>query len=212
MDSDRMSDKSRRRRDPEERRAEILAAALSLFSERGFAATRIEDVAARAGIAKGTVYLHFPDKEALFTSLASGMASPILERMEAMAAQDAMPGRLVIAGLYALAQQEIIGTERRHMLRLLMSEGHYFPTVAEFYHRNVLSVGLGLLRRVLERAARRGELRNPDLANVPQIVFAPILMSVIWKSLFEPYQHLDTDLLFKTFLDTLFLPPEGGVS
>lgn len=212
MDSDRMSDKSRRRRDPEERRAEILAAALSLFSERGFAATRIEDVAARAGIAKGTVYLHFPDKEALFTSLASGMASPILERMEAMAAQDAMPGRLVIAGLYALAQQEIIGTERRHMLRLLMSEGHYFPTVAEFYHRNVLSVGLGLLRRVLERAARRGELRNPDVANVPQIVFAPILMSVIWKSLFEPYQHLDTDLLFKTFLDTLFLPPEGGVS
>lgn len=205
-----MSDKSRRRRDPEERRAEILAAALSLFSERGFAATRIEDVAARAGIAKGTVYLHFPDKEALFTSLASGMASPILERMEAMAAQDGVPGRLVIAGLYALAQQEIIGTERRHMLRLLMSEGHYFPTVAEFYHRNVLSVGLGLLRRVLERAARRGELRNPGLAAVPQIVFAPILMSVIWTSLFEPYEHLDTDLLFRTFLDTLFLPPEGG--
>lgn len=205
-----MSNKSRRRRDPEERRAEILAAALASFSERGFAATRIEDVAARAGIAKGTVYLHFPDKEALFTSLASGMASPILERMEAMAAHDDMPGRLVITGLYALAQQEILGTERRHMLRLLMSEGHYFPTVAEFYHRNVLSVGLGLLRRVLERAARRGELRNPGLAAVPQIVFAPILMSVIWTSLFEPYEHLDTDLLFRTFLDTLFLPPEGG--
>jgi len=207
-----MSEKHRRRRDPEERRAEILAAALALFSERGFAATRIEDVAARAGIAKGTVYLHFPDKEALFTSLASGMASPILERMEAMAAHDDMPGRLVITGLYALAQQEILGTERRHMLRLLMSEGHYFPTVAEFYHRNVLSVGLGLLRRVLERAARRGELRNPGLAAVPQIVFAPILMSVIWTSLFEPYEHLDTDLLFRTFLDTLFLPPEGGAS
>lgn len=210
MDASPMSDKSRRRRDPEERRAEILAAALALFSERGFAATRIEDVAARAGIAKGTVYLHFPDKEALFTSLASGMTSPILERMEAMAAHDDMPGRLVITGLYVLAQQEILGTERRHMLRLLMSEGQYFPTVAEFYHRNVLSVGLGLLRRVLERAARRGELRNPGLAAVPQIVFAPILMSVIWTSLFEPYEHLDTDLLFRTFLDTLFLPPEGG--
>lgn len=210
MDASPMSDKSRRRRDPEERRAEILAAALASFSERGFAATRIEDVAARAGIAKGTVYLHFPDKEALFTSLASGMASPILERMEAMAAHDDMPCRLVITGLYVLAQQEILGTERRHMLRLLMSEGQYFPTVAEFYHRNVLSVGLGLLRRVLERAARRGELRNPGLAAVPQIVFAPILMSVIWTSLFEPYEHLDTDLLFRTFLDTLFLPPEGG--
>lgn len=205
-----MNEKNRRRRDPEERRAEILAAALALFSERGFAATRIEDVATRAGIAKGTVYLHFPDKETLFISLASGMASPILERMGAMVAHEDVPGRLVIAGLYALAQHEILGTERRHMLRLLMSEGQYFPTVAEFYHRNVLSVGLGLLRRVLERAARRGELRNPGLAAVPQIVFAPILMSVIWKSLFEPYEHLDTDLLFETFVDTLFLPPEGG--
>lgn len=204
-----MSEKSRKRRDPEERRAEILAAAFSLFSERGFAATRIEDVAARAGIAKGTVYLHFPDKEALFTSLASGMASPILASMEAMAANDAIPGRMMIAGLYALAQNEILGTDRRHMLRLLLAEGHYFPVVAEFYHRNVLTVGLGLLRTILERAAERGELRNPRIALMPQIVFAPVLMSIIWKSLFEPYEHLDTHALFDTFLETLFLPVQG---
>ncbi len=71
-----------------------MAAAFALFSERGFAATRIEDVAARAGIAKGTVYLHFPDKEALFISLASSIASPILGRLEAMAAAaDAIPAR-----------------------------------------------------------------------------------------------------------------------
>jgi AcrR family transcriptional regulator len=204
-----MNERIRRRRDPEERRAEILAAAFALFSERGFAATRIEDVATRAGIAKGTVYLHFPDKEALFTSLASGMASPILANMEAMAANDAVSGRMMIAGLYALAQNEILGTDRRHMLRLLLSEGQFFPAVAEFYHRNVLTVGLRLLRQVLERAAERGELRNPGVASMPQIVFAPVLMSIIWGTLFEPYEHLDTHALFDTFLETLFLPAQG---
>ncbi|MBV2185718.1 MAG: TetR/AcrR family transcriptional regulator [Rhizobium sp.] len=204
-----MTEKIRKRRDPEERRAEILAAAFALFSERGFAATRIEDVAARAGIAKGTVYLHFPDKQALFTSLASGMASPILASMEAMAANDAIPGRVMIAGLYALAQKEILGTDRRHMLRLLLSEGQFFPVVAEFYHRNVLTVGLRLLRQVLERAAARGELRNPGIAAMPQLVFAPVLMSIIWMTLFEPYEHLDTEALFETFLETLFLPAQG---
>ncbi|GEO86048.1 TetR family transcriptional regulator [Ciceribacter naphthalenivorans] len=209
MDSHTMAEKARKRRDPEERRAEILAAAFSLFSERGFAATRIEDIATRAGIAKGTVYLHFPDKEALFTSLAAGMASPILARMSAMTASDAMAPKTIIAGLYALAESEILGTDRRHMLRLLISEGQFFPVVAEFYHRNVLSVGLGMLRQVLQRAAERGELRNPALAAMPQLIFAPILMSVIWKSLFEPYEHLDTKALFETFLETLFLPSEG---
>lgn len=204
-----MTERTRRRRDPEERRAEILAAAFALFSERGFAATRIEDVAVRAGIAKGTVYLHFPDKEALFTSLASGMASPILARMAEMANNDRIPPRTVIAGLYAMADSEILGTDRRHMLRLLISEGQFFPVVAEFYHRNVLSVGLALLRRVLERAVERGELRNPKIATVPQLVFAPVLMAVIWKSLFEPYEHLDTKAVFETFLETLFLPSEG---
>lgn len=207
-----MTEKSRRRRDPQERRAEILAAALNLFSERGFAATRIEDVATRAGIAKGTVYLHFPDKEALFTSLASGMASPILARMEVLAANDAMSSRAMVAGLYELVQTEILGTERRHMLRLLLAEGQLFPVVTEFYHRNVMTVGLRILRAVLERAAKRGELRSAKVAAVPQVVFAPVLLSIVWSTLFEPYEHLDSRGLFEAFLDTLFLPPQGDAS
>lgn len=207
-----MAEKSRRRRDPQERRADILAAALSLFAERGFAATRIEDVAARAGIAKGTVYLHFPDKEALFTSLASGMASPILARLEELAANDAMSSRSVVAGLYQLVQTEILGTDRRHMLRLLLAEGQLFPVVTEFYHRNVMTVGLRILRTVLERAAKRGELRSAKVAAVPQVVFAPVLLSIIWSTLFEPYEHLDSRSLFEAFLDTLFLPPQGDAS
>ncbi|MCM2475923.1 TetR/AcrR family transcriptional regulator [Rhizobium sp. CG5] len=207
-----MTEKSRRRRDPQERRADILAAALSLFAERGFAATRIEDVAAKAGIAKGTVYLHFPDKEALFTSLASTMASPILEQMEMLAANDAISSRAMVAGLYELVQTEILGTVRGQMLRLLLAEGQFFPVVTEFYHRNVMTVGLRILRTVLERAAKRGELHSAKIAAFPQMAFAPVLLSIVWQTLFEPYEHLDTRGLFEAFLDTLFRTPQGDAS
>lgn len=210
-----MAERKRERRDPQQRRAEILAAAFACFSERGFAATRMEDVAARAGIAKGTVYLHFPDKEALFTELVSGIASPILGEIDGLVQNENIPPRFAISMFYALFRRQVLETERRHLLRLILAEGPMFPGVTEFYHREIISRGLGVLRILMSRAATRGELRNPAIAEMPQIVIAPALMSIIWTTLFERYEHLDTQKLFDTFLDTLFVPnpnfpPEGG--
>lgn len=207
--------KKREKRDPQQRRAEILAAAFACFSERGFAATRMEDVAARAGIAKGTVYLHFPDKERLFIELVSGIASPILGEVGSLAQNETISARFAVSMFYALFKREVLETERRHLLRLILAEGPLFPSVTEFYHREIISKGLGVLRILLKRAAERGELRNPAIAETPQIVMAPALMSVIWVTLFEPYEHLDTQKLLDTFLDTLFVPaenqsPQGG--
>jgi AcrR family transcriptional regulator len=201
---------TRRRMNPEQRRADILKAAFACFAERGFAATRMEDVASRAGIAKGTVYLHFPDKEALFISLVSGIASPILEKVGAMVDADVIPPRRAIEAFYALFQSEVLETERLHLLRLVIAEGPAFPAITEFYHREVIAQGLRILRTLLDRAAERGDLRNPALARTPQIVMAPALMSVIWKTLFEQHEHLDTDRLFADFIDTLFTPSAGG--
>lgn len=201
---------TRRKVEPEQRRADILKAAFACFAERGFAMTRMEDVAARAGIAKGTVYLHFPDKEALFISLVSGIASPILGEVGAVVEADLVPPRQAIAMFYAVFQREVLETERLHLLRLIIAEGPAFPAITEFYHREVIAHGLRILRTLLERAAERGDLRNPELARTPQIVMAPALMSIIWRTLFEQYEHLDTDRLFADFLDTLFLPPDGG--
>jgi AcrR family transcriptional regulator len=201
--------KKREKRDPQQRRAEILAAAFACFSERGFAASRMEDVATRAGIAKGTVYLHFPDKEALFTELVSGIASPILGEIEGLVANDAIPPRFAVSMFYALFKREVLETDRRHLLRLILAEGPMFPAVTEFYHREIISKGLGVLRILLKRAADRGDLRNPALAELPQIVIAPALLSIVWTTLFEGYEHLDTQKLFDAFLETLFVP-EGG--
>jgi AcrR family transcriptional regulator len=198
--------RKREKRDPQQRRAEILAAAFAYFSERGFAATRMEDVAARAGIAKGTVYLHFPDKEQLFIELVSGIASPLLGEIAKLAQNEEVSARLAISTFYALFKREVLETERRHLLRLILAEGPLFPAVTEFYHREIISNGLRLLRVLLRRAAEHGELRNPEVAEMPQIVVAPALMAIIWTTLFEVHEHLDTGKLFQTFLDTLFVP------
>ncbi|OWV93827.1 transcriptional regulator [Rhizobium sp. R72] len=204
-----MPEKKRERRDPEQRRAEILAAAFACFAERGFAATRMEDVAARAGIAKGTVYLHFPDKERLFIELVSGIATPLLGEVGGMVQNEAIPARAAVSMFYGLFKHQVLETERRHLLRLILAEGPMFPVVTEFYYREIITKGLAIIRVLLARAAARGELRNPAVADVPQLVMAPAVMSIIWATLFEGYEHLDTQKLFDTFLDTLFVP-EGG--
>jgi len=204
-----MPEKKRERRDPEQRRAEILTAAFACFAERGFAATRMEDVAARAGIAKGTVYLHFPDKERLFIELVSGVVLPLLGEVGGLVQKEAIPPRAAISTFYTLFKRQVLETDRRHLLRLILAEGPMFPVVTEFYYREIITKGLAILRVLLARAATRGELRNPAVAEVPQLVMAPALMSIIWTTLFEDHEHLDTQKVFDTFLDTLFVP-EGG--
>ena len=205
-----MAVRKRERRDPQQRKAEILEAALALFAERGFAATRMEDVAVRAGIAKGTVYLHFPDKEALFIELVSGIASPILGEIDRLVQDESVPPRFAVSMFYTLFRREVLETDRRHLLRLVLAEGPMFPGVTEFYHREIISKRLGVLRILLARADARGDLRNPAVADVPQLIIAPALTSIIWSTLFERYEHLDTQKLLDTFLDTVFFP-EGAV-
>ena len=204
-----VSDKKRRKIEPEQRRAEILSAAMVLFAENGFAATRMEDVAVRAGIAKGTVYLHFPDKEALFSELISGTVSPIVERLQAFAVvASARSCREQVAELYTLIRREIIETDRRHLLRLMIAEGPRFPKLAEHYYRNVTAPGISAMQMILKRGAARGELRSETISNSAQLLIAPVLLTIIWNSLFAPYEALDADLMFTAFLDSIFVPQQ----
>lgn len=202
-----MKENKRKAVSPEQRKRDILDAAFAVFTERGFAATRIEDIAARAGIAKGTVYLHFADKEALFTGLVAGLASPVLAEIGALAVRDGLTGRQAVTLLYDTFVRLVLGTDRRHLIRLIISEGPTFPAIAEIYHRDVISIGLKALQQVLARAAERGELRAPAVAEVPQIIASPLILSIVWGALFERLEPLDTKKLFDAFLDTLFLPP-----
>jgi AcrR family transcriptional regulator len=191
--------RGRRKASPEatdERRRIILAAALEVFSRHGFAAARLDDVAAQAGVAKGTLYLYFPNKQTLFKELIRSYLSPLFERL----AQDTLPDvppHVFIAHLFEMFRTQILGTERQRILYLLISEGSRFPEIAEFYHREVVSRGIQLVQGVLRRAAQEGVPSAATLAQFPQLLVAPMLVAVIWDALFGRIHPLDVDGMLK---------------
>src|SRR5215467_13291409 len=187
----------------EKRRAAILAAAHEEFAARGFAATRLDDVARRAGVAKGTIYLHFRDKESLFQELVRAMLSPLVGTIEAAALRD-LPIRAVVEMIVDMFVNEIYGTRRKDVIRLIIAEGARFPKLAEFYYREVIARVLPVVRARLTLAVERGELPHDALARFPQLLVAPALVSVIWNALFGRLAPLDVRELMRAHLEVLF--------
>jgi AcrR family transcriptional regulator len=179
-----------------ERREAILAAALAEFSARGFEATRLDDVAARAKIAKGTIYLYFRDKESLFQELIRAMLTPLVGAIEALGAAD-MPLAVLADRLVDVFVREVYETPRKDVVRLMITEGRRFPKVAEFYYREVLSHIMAAVRSIIRRAAARGEV-PAELIDFPQILVAPGLVAIIWSGLFERFEPLDVRAMMKT--------------
>jgi AcrR family transcriptional regulator len=185
----------------EARRQAIVEAALAEFCARGFAATRIEDVAARAGVAKGTIYLHFDDKAALFREIVSTMLVPLVAVLEAPPPD--IPLRDALAGFFDLFVQEIYSTQRRDVLRLVMTEGPRFPELAEFHYRSVVARAIAAIRVLLRRAHERGELADDTLIRFPQLIVAPALMAIIWSGLFDRFAPLDVRAMLQAHLTLL---------
>jgi AcrR family transcriptional regulator len=187
-----------------ERRDAILAAALDEFSERGFAAARLDHVAKRADVAKGTIYLHFRDKEHLFQEIVRAMLAPLVGSLEALGHSD-MPMRDVGERIVDLFIREIYETRRRDVIRLIITEGRRFPHLAEFYYREVLSRIFAALSGLLRRAVARREA-PAGLVDFPQLVGGPALLAVVWSGLFERFAPLDVRAMLHTHLDILFGP------
>jgi len=184
------------------RRETILAAALEEFSTRGFSATRLDDVARRADVAKGTIYLYFRDKETLFQELIRDMLSPLVGNIEAMGAAD-LPLSALADHFVELFVREVYETRRKDVIRLMIAEGRRFPKLAEFYYREVLARIIAAVRALLSRAAARGEVAE-GLADFPQIIAAPGLIAIIWSGLFERFEPLDVRAMMKTHFGLLF--------
>jgi len=187
-----------------ERRDAILAAALDEFASRGFEAARLDDVARRAGVAKGTIYLYFRDKETLFQELVRTMLTPLVGTIEALGAAD-VPLAMLADRIADLFVTEVYETRRKDVVRLMISEGRRFPALAEFYYREVLSRIIAAMRALLRRAAARGEIPE-SLAEFPQIIAAPGLIAIIWSGLFERFEPLDVRKMMKTHIELLFAP------
>jgi AcrR family transcriptional regulator len=186
-----------------ERREAIVAAGLEEFVARGFAATRLDDVAKRAGVAKGTIYLHFKDKEALFEELIRTAIVPLVARLGAPPTVGGSV-RDMIESFAKTFIQEVATTKRGDIVRLIVAEGPRFPDVADFYYREVVSRGLSGMRALIELGIARGEIAQKDLARFPQILVAPAIVAVIWQSLFSKHAPLDAKEMFRVHLDLIF--------
>jgi AcrR family transcriptional regulator len=187
----------------QDRAEAIVEAALAEFVAHGFAGARVEDIARRAGVAKGTVFHHFVDKETLFEAMAQAVLKPWIDRIDSYPFP---PERSTRETLLALLQPMIreLGGPRGDVVRLFISEGVRFPQLADFYHREILSRVLPMVRRFLAHAAARGELANPTIADLPQLVAAPLVVGLIWQGLFQRHEPLDVEALLRTQLDCLF--------
>jgi AcrR family transcriptional regulator len=200
---------SRRHEQGSGKRELILAAALDEFSQNGFAAARLDDVAKRANVAKGTIYLYFKDKESLFQELLRAQISPVMGMLEAVLAAGGkhakpVPLRELAHRVADLFVEQVISTRRKDIVRLILTEGPRFPKLAEFYYREVISRGLSALRARAQKAVKDGELRSDTLVRFPQLIVAPALTSIMWKSMFDKFEPLDAKALMKAHIEILF--------
>jgi len=204
---DRGTPAARKKETRTERRDAILDAALAEFAAQGFAATRLDDIARRAGVAKGTLYLYFRDKESLFKELVRSRLSPLVGAIRTAAARD-LSVRALVELILNVFLTEIYGTSRKDIIRLIISEGPRFPELAEFYHREVIARVLPLLRRQLRQAVKSGELRHDALVRFPQLLVAPALVAILWSALFGRFSPLDARAFLRAHLEVLF--PESA--
>ena len=171
----------KRERRKEARPGELIEAALELFVEKGFAATRVDEVAARAGVSKGTLFLYFPSKEELFKAavrenIAGRFAEWTLEL-------DAFEGSTddLLRYCYKVWWERIGNTKPSGITKLMLSEAHHFPEITEFYQCEVMRPGQMLIRRILQRGVDRNEFRPLDMDYAVYLVLAPMIFLTLWK-------------------------------
>ena len=175
------------------RPAEILAAALACFKERGFTATRLEDVAAKAGVTKGTIYLYYPSKEELFKAVVRGELVPNIERLEAALAAPGSAAAL-LGQLFTVWVQHIVPSPVSIIPKLVIAEASNFPELARFYLETAVHRGLRLIAALLRRGIADGEFRPVNVDHVVYCIIGPLLFTVLWQHSLEPYDDRPLDV------------------
>lgn len=186
----------------EDRPREIAEAAFEAFAENGYAATRVQEVARRAGVSKGLMYLYFKTKEELFKAVIRNVVGSRVDALIDVVENTEGPSEDVLRGPVAGFMKQIPGSPVAIVIRLLLAEGKRHPDLVEAYWDNVVSKGLGAITHFVERGVERGEFRRTAVSELPQLFLAPMMLGIIWRLLFTE-RSLDTDRLIDTQLDML---------
>lgn len=191
----------------EAKREAILDAALEEFAQRGYACARMEDIARRAGVAKGTLYLHFGDKEGLFNGLAESAVGPLRELAREIIADGSLTLRekLERLGGPMLAEDGCSRTAR--IVRLIWAEGLHNPRLMTYFYHGLVAPILDLHRENVRRATH--EAPPPALQRFPQLMLSPIMQGLLWQGLFKDTAPLDVAELYRAYLD-MILPEKAA--
>ncbi len=189
--------RARTQKAKDDRRAAVVAAALDEFYEKGFAAARMEDIAGRAGLSKGGLYLYFDSKEALFEAVIESFAMPTVARFEALA-ETAGGVSALIDALTKLAPAIIREGRIPKIVKVLIGDAPAFPAVATAYRRNVIDRVLAVIIHILRKAKETGEIDIADPALAARLMAAPMLLSAVWRIVFDhdDEARIDLDALF----------------
>lgn len=196
------SQRWQRRKDS--RPAELLDAALAAFFEKGFEAARLEDIAARAGVSKGTIYLYFDSKEDIFQALVKGIPQANIERLADIVQDTSVPADVLLRRFLTLLGGLIRDERMKKFPRLLIAEAGRFPHLADVYRAEVISRGAGILSSVIERGIAEGRFHAVNPQHAAYAAVAPLLFVAIWQTTFERGEDtlLDGESFVTQHIDT----------
>ena len=190
----------RRRKDA--RPTEILEAALAVFAERGFASTRMDEIAQRAGVTKGTIYVYFENKEHLFISMVRELTKATLDTVHGMFERHEGSTASLLRELFGYIYQHIVeDRRRREVARMLIAEAGRFPALADRYYEEIHRRCLDMLERVIKRGIDRGEIRRSAVVDCPQVIIAPIALVDLWIMMYDDRQPLDLKRYFEAHVE-----------
>lgn len=189
------------RRRKEDRPSEITHAAMEAFAENGYDATRVDDVAKRAGVSKGLLYLYFKTKEELFKAVIKSFVKPRVQALTHTISRNEASASDFLRGPFLELAREIPTSPVRHLVRLMISDGPKHPDLTRYYWDNVAAPGLDALRALFEQGVANGEFRESAMNQFPQLLVTPVLFSALWQIVFEQHEHLDTDALLEAHVE-----------
>lgn len=182
------------RRRKQDRPAEILAAALKTFSIKGFAATRLDEVAKEAGVSKGTLYLYFESKEALFKAVVTEFVVPQIAKAEEQADQYAGSIKELMLNLLEQWRVNVLETELSGLTKIMIAEASNFPEMAKFYLENVIQRMRDFVTKLIDLGIERGEFRQCNSEYTARTFLTTMVFTAIWKHSLAPYdKNYDTN-------------------
>ena len=174
------------RRRKADRPGEIVSAALEVFAEKGFAAAKLDEIARRAGVSKGAVYLYFETKEDIFRAVVAQAISPNIATVKAMAAAHPGPLADLLRGVVGVVAGVVETTPIGGVLKMVVAEAGNFPQIAKVWHDELVSQALGAMSAAIAAGQARGEVKPGDPRAYALSLISPMVVAVLWRETFVP--------------------------